>query len=203
MRPVAAAAILALAGVGVATGSAASPPRVADRTVVCRTAGEGYPNPVRHITVRASPRLGSQSPAAAVSNGPSGPGGVRADVRTGPYFGSETGSVVLSRFRCARTTLGVPLSSRPLRGGPTELGDSSTCEVPTTILIRIRAVFRNPVTFSPAPDARDLWIANGRITTASIAVTTVQKQRPIAFASVDDEPGKATLFVAPSRCVPN
>ncbi len=187
----------------VASGATEPASRIVDRTVVCRTAGEGYPDPVRHLTVQASPRLGSQSPSADVYNGPSGAGGVRADIKTGPNFGSETGVLALSRFRCGQTSLRVPLSSGGLQGGQTSLGDGYTCRVPSRIVIRVRAVFRNPVTFSPAPDARYLAVANGRIATGFLTVTTAQRRAPIAFASVIDATGKAKIFVASSRCAPS
>ena len=203
MRSIALAAVGAVLAAGVASGAIRSPSRIVDRTVVCRTAGDGYPDPVRHLTVQASPRLGSQSPNTSVSNGPDGAGGVRADIRTGPYFGSNTGYVAITRFRCSRTTLRVPLASRGLRRGTNPLGDRYACEVPSTILIRVRALFRNPVTLSAAPEAKHLAVANGRIATGFLAVTTVASRAPIAFASVDDETGKSKVFVAPSRCVPS
>jgi hypothetical protein len=186
---------------GMASGAARPASRIVDRTVLCRTSGEGYPDPARYLAVQASPRLGSQSPSASVYNGPSGAGVVRADITTGPYYGSETGSVTLSRFRCGRASLAILLSSKRLRGRKTTLGDRYTCEVPDTIFIRVRAVFRNPVTLSPAADARHLNLAKGRILTGSLAVTTKSKS-PIAFVSVDDATGQASIFVAPSRCVP-
>jgi hypothetical protein len=36
-----------------------------------------------------------------------------------------------------------------------------------------------------------------------IAVATLRGRKPIAFLSVHDATGKARLFVARSRCVPN
>jgi hypothetical protein len=176
--------------------------RIVDRTVLCKTSGEGFPDPLRFLNVHATPRLGYGSPNASVGNGPSGVAqGVNASVRTGPPFAPDpgTGAAVLSRVSCGRTSMKIPLSSKGLRGGPTTLGDRSKCEVPATIVIRLRAVFRNPVTFSPSKDARYLNHAEGRIRTGAIMVTT-KSRAPIALVSVDDATGKASIWVSPTRC---
>lgn len=185
---------------GVASGAPSPASRIVDRTVLCRTYGAGYPDPVRELSVQAVPRLGSSSPNAGVLNGPDGtPRAVVANVKTGPDFGEGAGAVVMSRFTCGRTSLQIPVSSKGLRGGSTPLGDRYTCEVPATILIRLRAEFRNPVSLHPSDDSRHLNVAEGRIRTASIAVTT-KTAAAIAFATVGDATGKASIFVAPSRC---
>jgi hypothetical protein len=189
----------ALAGVASASDHAS---RVVDRTVLCKTSGEGFPDPLRFLAVHATPRLGDRSPDAGVYNGPSGVAqGVHATVRTGPPFAPNpgTGAAVLSRVSCGQTSLKIPLSSKGLRGGATILGDRWKCEVPATIVIRLRAVFRNPVTFSPSKDARYLNHAEGRIRTGAIMVTTKNKA-PIALVSVDDATGKASIWVSPTRC---
>jgi hypothetical protein len=84
------------------------------------------------------------------------------------------------------------------RTSPT--GDNYKCDVPATVLIRIRASFARPTRF--VRDARfpSTDVARGQISTGYLAVTTLRGRRPIVFASVNDASGKARLFVAPSRC---
>lgn len=191
--------IAASAGVAGANDDAS---RIVDRTVLCRTAGEGYPDPVRFMTASASPRLGDSSPNVAVNNGPAGTAqAVTANIRTGPVFAPQpgTGAASLSRMSCGRTTLKIPLSAKGLQGGKTTLGDRFTCEVPAIILIRLRAVFRNPVTFSPLENARYLNLAEGIIRTGAIMVMTKSKA-PIALVSVDDASGRAWIWVKRSSC---
>jgi hypothetical protein len=179
--------------------------RVIDRTVVCRTAGVGYPDAVRFMNVSAEPsqQLGGAPapPWLFFSNPGSGDdAGVSVSMRTGPYGNDASGFVSLSR-RCTRTRVRVPLSSRGLRGGPTEpFGDNYRCDLPATVLIRVRADFRRPAALRPDPRSPSVFTAKGQITTGYLAVAAARGRKPIAFASAHDASGKATLFVAPSRC---
>ena len=134
------------------------------------------------------------------SNGPSFQ--LRASVSTGPYGRQATGSVVLNQEECAETTLRVPLSARGLRGGPAEPRPISyQCDVPTKVLLRVRADFKRPTGFSRDPlSSPSLIFAKGQIATAYLAITTLRGRKPLVFASVNDTTGKARLFVAPSRC---
>jgi hypothetical protein len=185
---------------GVASGAPQSASRIVDRTVFCRVPGVGAPDPARYVSVQASPRLGTQAPyLSANSDGGGLTTAIRASIWTGPYLGSETGLAALSRIGCGRTSLRIPLSSKGLHGGKTTLGNRFTCKAPATILIRLRAVFRNPVTFSPSQDDRSVNVANGRIRTGSLAVAT-KSGLPIAFATVDDATGEASILVAKARC---
>ena len=93
------------------------------------------------------------------------------------------------------------MSRSPLRVCAVGLPNSASATgvpVAASVLIRVRAVFRNPVTFSPAPDAPYLLTAKGRILEGSLAVATKSKA-PISFATVNRS-GKASLFVAKPRC---
>ena len=178
--------------------------RIIDRTVVCRTVGVGYPDAVRFMNVSAEPfqHLGG-APAApwlSISNaGPGGESGVGAGIRTGPWGNDASGFVSLSRTRCKTTSVRVPLSSAGLRGGPTQpFGDNYRCDLPATVLIRVRADFKRPTALRR--DSRSVLIARGRITTGYLAVTTQRGRKSIVFASAHDASGKARLFVAPSRC---
>jgi hypothetical protein len=187
---VALAALLVLAA---GTASAASQPasRLVDRTLLCKTYGAGYPDPLRILAVVAAPGF------AQATNGPaSTPQGVVAQIATGVNGGDQ---VVLSRVACGRTSRRIPLSAKGLQSGATPFGNKWRCPVPASVLIRLRAVFRNPVTLVPAPDARHLSIAKGTIREGSLAVA-IKSKVPIAFAFLEKRSGKASIFVARPRC---
>ncbi len=84
------------------------------------------------------------------------------------------------------------------------LGMSATSAASTVsrseVLMRIRAEFRRPTTFTRDRETPWLRRARGRIATAQLAITTLRGRKPIAFASVDGATGKARIFVAPARC---
>jgi hypothetical protein len=183
---------------GVASAASQPASRIVDRTLLCKTYGAGYPDPLRILTVAAAPRLGtlSQTPYVQVINGPAGkPQGVVVHL---VLFGDEP-QVILSRLSCSQSSLRIPLSAKGLRGGAPDFGERHRCPVPAAIFIRVRAVFRNPVTFSPAVDAPYLLTAKGKILEGSLAVATKSKT-PIAFATASSSSGKARLFVAKPRC---
>jgi hypothetical protein len=169
--------------------------RIIDRTLVCPVSGVGYPDPARFMEAQASPRLGDTSPSAGVYSTPGAANGVIADFKTGPDFGRGTGWVRLQG--CTASSVRIRLSSRGLIGGPTPLGDRHQCEVPARVLVRLRAVFTRPVGLRRE---QRMLIARGRITTGSVAVTTLAGRRPIFFASVNDVTGKARIFVPRSGC---
>lgn len=193
---VAAVAVLAAGPFGTPAEAAS---RIVDLTLLCNTIGSGYPDPVRYMDVSVAPRLGSGSPTFDVVNGPS-PSGVHASLATGPYFSRPIGQLFLARSRCMATSLRVPFSHRGLRGGQTALGARYKCNVPARVVIRVRAVFKRPVTLSRTADE---YLARGNIATGTLAVAAAQSRRPIVFASLQDESGKAAVFVARSGCVPN
>ena len=181
---VVAAAILALA----------SP--VVDRTVVCTMVGAGLPDPYRALDVDVSNRSGRNSPIVQLGN--EGNDSMRAGFHTGPYaFGQrKVGELWLSRTGCTATTRRVDLSSTGLRGGRVAgFTANYACEVPAKVLLRMRAVFTRPVTLRVE---RGFWVAHGNMTTAAVAVTTLDR-RPILFASADRE--GARLFTSRARCV--
>jgi|SRR5687768_6934245 hypothetical protein len=200
----AAVAVGALFATAVANG-AESASRIIDRTVACRTVGVGYPDSIRFMNVSADPfqHLGGSptGPWLSVSNSGSGDPGVGASIRTGPYGNDASGYASVSRTRCTRTKTRVPLSSRGLRGGPTQpFGDNYRCDLPARVLIRIRADFKRPTALRPDSRSPSVLIARGQITTGYLAVATERGRKPIVFASAHDASGKARLFVAPSRC---
>jgi hypothetical protein len=196
-----AVAVAAIVGTlfAAATGNGAqSASRIVDRTFVCKTVGIGYPDPFRSMDVSAAPRLGSNAPNAGVFNGPT-PGGVSASLSTSSYYGSPTGRLSVTRPRCSTTTLRATLASGGMRGGDTELGERYECDVPTRVLIRVRAVFKRPVTLV---GARNQFLATGNIAAAELAVATTGG-RPIIYVSMSDTSGRTAIFVARRGCVPD
>jgi hypothetical protein len=190
---IAAAAVATAVFLAVPMGNGAeSASRIVDRTLLCPMTGVGYPDPARFLDVQAFPRLGDSSPHAGVYGLPD----VSASFKTGPDFGQGTGYVRLQG--CTLSGLRLRLSSRGLRGGRTALGDRHTCEVPARVLIRLRAVFKRPVTLRREEDT---LTARGRISAGYLAVATLPSRKPLAFISVSDATGKARIFVARSTCV--
>jgi len=187
---------LLVAPLGSGSG-AESASRIVDRTLECRMAGTGYPDPVRYADVSAAPRLGDAAPSAHVFNGPPPMG---FGFQTGPRFGSTTAGVFLGLERCRATRIRIAFSSRGLRGGQTALGERHKCNVPARVLIRVRAVFKRPAALRRV---RDTLSANGEIATASLAVAALRGRSSIFYASSDDRSGKTRIFVSRSACVPN
>ncbi len=186
-----------VAGLAVAAGiaSAASQPatRIVDRTMLCKTWGSGYPDPLRTMAV-----VGVPSQAQA-TNGPQGsPRFVVAQIALGVNGQDQ---VVVSRTACAPTSKRLQLSAKGLRSGETDFGNKWKCPVPASVLIRVRAAFARAVTLEPAPDASYLLIAKGRMASGSLAIAT-KDRAPIAFASVD-KGGEGGIFVARPRCQRN
>lgn len=187
----------------VPVGSAESATRIVDRTVVCRTGGTGFPDPIRFMTATASPRnqgLGLP-PILSAHNGPSGEAGVSAFVQTGPAPGHATGSVSWSRTRCTTTKLRLALLGRGLRGVSTEPdGESYDCDVPARILIRVRAVFTRPTRLTGDPRSPWLSVGRGTVATGYLAAATLPRRKPLSFSAASYITGKAQLFVSPSLC---
>lgn len=191
---------LALGTVGHASSGFASPSapaasRIVDRTVVCQMPGIGSPDPIRFMTFSA---LSEDPPIMFAGNGPDIE--TRISVNTGPTGRLSTGSVALNRRDCTGTNAHVPLAARGLRGGPsTNARKSFECNVPTKVLMRVKARFKRPTAFSRDRETPFVIRARGRITTGSLAIASLQG-KPLAFASVNGATGKAQIFVAPSRC---
>lgn len=189
-------------GVGAQSAS-----RIVDRTIVCTMLGVGSPDTVRFMTAYATPfqPANEAAPLLGVGNSAGSTGsGVGVLVRTRPDGGSPTGAVSLPRTkgtRCLETELRVPLSTRGLESGLTEpFGASYRCEVPKKVLIRVRAIFERPISFSVEPRSRNQAIAKGRVAAATVVVSTVRGRKPILLGSVNDATGRARMFVARSRC---
>ena len=153
MRLVAVLVVVAAGAASIAAGAPSPASRIVDRTLLCKPYGAGYPDPLRILAVAAAPRLGTEfQPYAQALNGPSGnPKGVVVHIALAE---SDQDQLIVSRVSCSQTGTRIPLSAKGLRGGVTDFGTRYRCPVAATVLIRVRAAFRNPVTFSPTPDAR-------------------------------------------------
>jgi hypothetical protein len=189
VRALGAAAVAAVLVVPI--GSAGeSATRIIDRTLICQMPGEGFPDSTRFMSVSATLR----PPWLSVSNGPSRD--VRALIRTGPSGRKATGAVSFSGTECAAAGFRIPLSARGLSKARAR---SYACDVPSAVVIRVRAVFRRPTGFTRDPLTPSLLRARGLVRTAFLAVAT-RDRKTLAFASASRARGAASLFVAPSRC---
>jgi hypothetical protein len=91
----------------------------------------------------------------------------------------------------------VPLSARGLSGGAASyFGDRYACPAPRRAYIRVRAIFRTPM--SLRLDRRLMLKTDVPVRQASFVVRT-ESGKPFAYASVN-EAGKARLFTSPA-CV--
>ena len=155
------------------------------------------------LDVHASPRLGSQSPYAEREQrrGWTHQGDQSFHLDGADTSASETGLAALSRVSCGRTSLRIPLSSKGLRGGKTTvLGDRfyvrgaghdphpAARGLPQPGDVQPVSRKPGPSTSPRAGSAQARWPSPRRA------------RSPIAFATVDDATGEASIFVAKPRC---
>ena len=192
----------------VATGGVAAPgaARVVDRTLACTTGVQGG---ARVIFLRAQSAYGQgknlewlaqTTVAAAGQPVPSKPNypptlaGMTAGWPPTPPLTS--GGIGFHNRLCKATRSKVAFVRRGLVGGEaSQLGDEYTCVVPKSMLVRIRAEFREPTEL--ARD-RSFYSANGRVMRGQIAVTMLGG-KPLVYGEVA-ESGTARLFT-PKGCV--
>lgn len=183
-------------------GSAAS--RVIDRTLLCTIYLKAG---VRQIELAAQPGIrDSKNPsewlrspyAAAESYGlPNTP--------YGDLVAIGAGAVSHNRSRCVLSRAKVVLSTTGLSGGqPSTFGDDWECAAPRRVLVRLRAVFKEPVTLRVAPTdstgRHRAMIARGTLQTGAFAIRT-ETGRPIAYAEASST-GKVRLFTR-RTCFPD
>lgn len=185
-----AASILAATGSGTPASSSAS--RIIDRTLNCEI---GIMGGIRLAELRVSSAVRQRKQPANV------------DLTTNiaptwrlAYVG-ET-AVELSPA-CRPSTARVLLSARGLSGGiASPFVDNFDCWMPRRVLIRVRAVFRSPVTLrSGTPWGFPLRFARGEVTEGSLAIRT-QAGKRLAFVTVSDS-GRARVFTAAEDCFPD
>lgn len=193
-----AAALLTVAAVAVLSESAGADPaasRIIDRTFRCSVELRGG---IREIEVQAG--------NTAVIKG-----FALFDVSTHwvPDFilaGVGDDVVHWNPRRCKAAGVKVPLEPRSLTRVPPwgEAGTELDCETPRQILIRVRAIFRAPVT-----PRRVSWstsggfsvlVARGKLVEGTLGVRT-RAGKPLVYAVVDRK-RQARLFTAPT-CVPD
>jgi hypothetical protein len=175
--------------------------RVVDRTLLCRT---GYAGGARLLilSARSAVRRGDQldSLAFAFVATPGNPlsrqntqptlAGVSAGWPPPPPLTS--GGLGYDNSRCGPAARKLPLSPRGLTGGVAgAFGDELRCIVGKTVLVRVRATFRQPVVEEPNK-AGDYISALGRAEKGQVVVST-PKGKTLVYADVADG-GRARLF---------
>jgi hypothetical protein len=205
----AAAALATLMATSSATSAPArdtAPSRVIDRTVSC-SVFNGAPGRVADITVTAGVRLYSdRSKWMHLASASTLGGGVSAG---SPLFDRDPGfpndpARLHFRDEC-RQTRAIPLSKGGLSGGAaSQLGEEYRCHPGRRVLVRIRAVFRDPTTLRLRRLAGQktpgrTYLADGTVVSAQVAVRS-NAGKSLAYAEVF-ETGKARLFTAPN-CLP-
>jgi hypothetical protein len=200
--------VAAACGLGaVAAGSAATEragaTKLVDRTLMCRV---GYAHGARLVILmaRSAARHGDTLDWLAHAT-VSTPGNLLSPQNTEPTLAGVTagwpppppltsGGLAYDNARCGPTRTRVPLSPRGLTGGvASAFGEDIRCIVPTTVLVRVHATFRDPVDEEPNK-AGDFVSALGRIVRGQVAVRT-RAGKPVAYADVVDG-GRARVFTA-------
>jgi hypothetical protein len=186
--------------------AAADATKVLDRTLRCTTGIQGGA-PVIFASARAAfgqeGKLDWFAQASVVAAGqpvPSRPGfrPTLAGLTAGwpPPRGFTSGGMAFHNGRCAPTRTRIGFSRRGLTGGAAGyFGGEYTCRVPRTTLVRIRAVFREPVELR-VTDGRAFSSAEGRVARGQISIQALAK-RPLVYADVVDA-GRARLFTGRS-----
>jgi hypothetical protein len=123
-------------------------------------------------------------------------------LQPGPRLALLHGETVELKPGCRRSSARVPLTTKGLRGGiASPLGDTFACVTPPVVLIRVRAVFNEPVTLeSGRPYGSELLLfARGTVKQGSLAVRT-RKGKQLAYGAVSA--GKARLLTRTRDCIP-
>jgi hypothetical protein len=203
------ASLVVLAGLGSGASASETQERILDRSFLCTVRGVGSPETVRYLSVLGEPRIARYAPWAHIATtdgqpspvgGPPSSDSLGAGFRTGRTQHWGAGATWFNIATCSTTRARPVLTSKGLRGGSiARFGESHRCDVPARVVLRVRGVFRSPVTLRPDRNARHYLTALGRMTSASLVVRGANGQ-PIAYAAVDDRTGRATIFTSPSRC---
>jgi hypothetical protein len=199
--------------------SAATSPRVVDRTIVCATALTGGLRTVEvrgHAGIREGGSSWKQLPFAVFSTGSVGarltaldnslawvtagvPSGTTTmDIGFNQAWPHTTGTIALNRRWCRTSAAKVALTPAGLSGGPAGVfGESFDCLAPRRVLVRVRTVFGMPAGLH----GDGLFVrTNTPIREARMAMRT-ESGKALAFAEVL-EAGRTRLFTARS-CSPD
>jgi hypothetical protein len=184
---------------GTARGAPAAA-RIIDRTLSCTVPLQSGARPIKvsaHSGFRDPDRPGEWKWLAAAELGLPPVVWVYA----GEAPNRASGALALDLARCTRATARVAFSSRGLNGGVASqlLGtDAYDCRVGSRILVRVRAVFREPTSLATVLRA---YRQNYRGTPAGAVMREAQLAartpggKPVVYADVV-ESGRARLFVA-------
>lgn len=189
----------------VATASAAperpGATRLVDRTLTCRV---GYSGGARLVLLmaRSAARHGETLDWLAQAT-VSTPGNPLSAQNTQPTLAGVTagwpppppltsGGLAYDNGRCGPSRAKVPLTPKGLSGGvASAFGEDLRCIVAKTVLVRVRATFREPVEEEPNK-AGSFVSALGRVVVGQVAVRTIAG-KPIVYADVV-EGGRARVF---------
>lgn len=165
---------------GVPSAHDASPPRVFDRTVVCKTT-------IGYVRVAAGPGTPAPYHGGVLDvNGDPGSGALRSPGQPGtgglPLAGVIAKDDGLERYRgayvnmsnCTRTTNEVPLTGKGLLA-PVTFDVTAMCPTNGRVLVRLR------YTYEPGVHNRNFQVG-GRMLSALLAVRSYRKLKPIVFA---------------------
>jgi hypothetical protein len=198
------AAVTLSGSTSISTSRATAAPavRIIDRTLACTTGAQGG---ARVVFLRAQSAYGQGATlewlAQATVATPGQPNPSKPDYR--PTLAGVTagwpppkpltsGGLGFEGRRCKATRARVAFSRQGLTGGrAAQLGDEIQCVVPRSLLIRVRAVFREPVGLEVVQRS---YSAVGRIEQGQVAVRTTDG-KPLVYADVSDS-GRARLFTA-------
>lgn len=170
--------------------------RSIDVTLLCETVAVGG---WREVKASGWPRR--KAPGYAT--------GGSLSVRTGPGFGAETlvsiasahpdepgvGGVYHHRTRCSRSLARIPLTQQGLPAPPETHGTDRDCRAPRRVVVRIRAVLRNPGAWAIFGEKRELRGIRRNVVTAAVAVRTWPTKKPLSLATIDAR-GIARLWTA-------
>ncbi len=197
-----AATVAALVGRAAADASASTrATRVVDRTLLCRT---GYAGGARLVLInaRSAVRHGDKldwlaqafvsTPGNPLSKQNSQPTLAGMSAGWPPPPPLTSGGAGYDNVRCGLSRAQVALTARGLTGGVANaFGEELRCIVGKTVLVRLRATFRQPVAEEPTK-AGDYVNALGRVDRGQLAVRTLAGT-PVLYADVA-EGGRARLF---------
>lgn len=181
--------------------------RMVDRTVECPTGNQ----PIREIDLNGQSGVRERGDRSVWQYRPYASfvaGGTSIIRRNNTVSASIVAGFGLSMSaRCQPSKARVSLSTAGLSGVvASQFGDEYDCVVPSKILVRVRAVFRSPVSLRRVRDRQgggtydDELVASGPLREATLAIR-IPSGKPIALATVHGA-GRVRLFVG-DTCGPN
>lgn len=150
--------------------------RIVDRTFLCES---GFLGGLYQLDVHSQYAVQQGSSELTVYSS------ITRNMYESPLGGMSSSGVAIHRERCVPTKVALKLSTKGMRGGVVPpLGSTATCETPRRVLLRVRAVFEEPVT--PRTSERfgfPQLVAEGSVKKAALAIGT-RSGKAIAYLSV-------------------